>query len=105
MEAIGAIIILAIIIEGVVQAIKGTVPEGAKVPAWTWGVVAAVLGIALCLLAGVDLLTVAGITLAAPFVGQILTGVIISRGASFVHDLWAKIRGDWQKDKPPDGDQ
>ena len=94
-EAAAMILIPAMVIEAVVQVIKACVPkkEGSEPAAWLWQAVAAVLGIALCLLSQTDILSMAGISLSAPLAGQALTGVIISRGAGFVHDLWAKLRG------------
>lgn len=71
--------------------IKGWVPVTVSAPEWLWPVTSAVLAVALCVPAGVDVLAVAGITLGAPAVGSVLTGVLISRGANFMHDIWSKI--------------
>lgn len=90
-DAIGSVLMLAVLLEGIVQVIKTWVPEGARSPGWLWPVCSAGLGVLLCALANVDLLRPAGITLAVPLVGEFLTGVLISRGASFVHDLWSRI--------------
>ena len=92
MEAITMVLILAMMIEAVVQVFKGWVPETANVPKWLWPAASTALGVTLCLLAQVDLLTILGVELMTPLVGQVLTGVIISRGASFVHDLWQNIK-------------
>lgn len=48
---------------------------------------AAFLGIFLCLAAGVDFFALVGVPLAWPYVGMALSGLLVSRGANFVHDL------------------
>ena len=53
-----------------------------------------VLGILVCILAHIDIFAMVGITLAFPVFGWILTGIILSRGANFVNDLFKKIKGD-----------
>lgn len=93
METIAIVFILAILVEAVVQVIKGWVPEDVNAPAWLWPVVSAVLGVGVCIAASVDMLTLLGVSLPVPFLGPVLTGVLISRGASFVHDLWENIKG------------
>lgn len=94
MDAIMAVLMAAMILEALLQVIKGWVPEDRTPPGWTWPAVGAVLGVALCLLGKVDLLEEAGLYLSIPYVGSVLTGILISRGASFVHDLWKRLRGD-----------
>ena len=47
----------------------------------------AVLGILLCILANVDFFVLVGVELSIPIVGVILSGLLVSRGANFVHDL------------------
>lgn len=89
--AIATVFVLAVIVEALLEVLKQWLPTGLKIPTWAAAVGGGVLGIGLCLLAGVDLLALAGITLAIPVVGEVLTGILISRGASFVHDLWGKI--------------
>ena len=52
-----------------------------------------ILSIIICLLAKVDIFTIVGIELALPFVGSLLTGIVVSRGANFVNDLFTKLQG------------
>ena len=47
----------------------------------------AVLGILLCVLADVNFFAIVGIELSIPIVGVVLSGLLVSRGANFVHDL------------------
>lgn len=101
-DAIMIVVIIAVILEALVQVVKGWVPEGAKIAEWTWPVVSAVLGVVLCVLASVDVLYVAGITIKVPYVGEVLTGVLISRGAGFLHDVWSKVSNGTGYTKPGD---
>lgn len=94
METITIVLVMAVLVEAIVQVIKGWVPESANTPAWLWPVVGAVLGVGVCVTASVDVFVLLGITLSVPLVGPVVTGILISRGASFVHDLWGKIKGE-----------
>jgi hypothetical protein len=47
----------------------------------------AILGILLCILANVDFFALVGVELSIPIVGVVLSGLLVSRGANFVHDL------------------
>lgn len=53
-----------------------------------------VLGIVICLLAQIDIFPIVGLNMAVPFVGSIFTGIIVSRGANFVNDLFKKLKGE-----------
>lgn len=91
-EAIATILMLAVLAEGIIEVVKSWVPEGTIAPGWLWPVTSAVLGVFLCVLSNVDVLSIAGVSLNVPIVGSIFTGVLISRGASFVHDLWSRMK-------------
>jgi len=49
------------------------------------------VGILVAFGARMDLFVLVGIPLSIPYLGYILTGVLISRGANFVHDLWTNF--------------
>lgn len=53
-----------------------------------------ILGILVCVLAQIDIFALVGITLKLPIVGYVLTGIICSRGANFVNDLFKKVKGE-----------
>lgn len=53
-----------------------------------------ILGIIICLLAKIDIFSIVGLNLFIPFIGSILTGIIVSRGANFVNDLFKKLKGE-----------
>lgn len=46
-----------------------------------------VIGILVCILVNIDIFTIVQIPVNIPIVGCVLTGIIISRGANFLHDL------------------
>jgi hypothetical protein len=108
---ITAILILATLVESLVEylihplvklpAATGGKPPAARPiagePAVTWRdlllrYVAAAVGILLCWIYNADLRAVAGLAMVGlvspwPWVGNIVTGLIIGRGANFVHDF------------------
>lgn len=92
MDIFAAVLAIALLVEALIEVCKRFVPQDAQPPVWLWPAVGCVLGVTICTLAQVDALALLGVTLSAPVVGYILTGVLVSRGASFVHDLWGKIK-------------
>ena len=53
-----------------------------------------VISILICILAKIDIFPIVNLSIMVPVIGSILTGIIVSRGANFVHDLFNKISGD-----------
>lgn len=49
--------------------------------------------------AGLDILCLVGIPTKIPFIGVILTGILISRGTNFMHDLVCSISNIYQNTK------
>lgn len=88
MEKLLIIIIVALVAESVWETLKMTWQEG-KVSIDRIGalVVALVLSIGVRL----DILSLLGINTTIPLLGVILTGILISRGSNFIHDLLVKI--------------
>ena len=88
MEKLLVIVVVALIAESVWETLKMTWQEG-KVSIDRIGalVVALVLSIGVRL----DILSLLGINTTIPLLGVILTGILISRGSNFIHDLLAKI--------------
>lgn len=80
---IATIIVLAVTVEALVEYGKLIVEGGWNLKQ----VIALVLGVALAVLADVDLFAVAGITFIVPFVGTVLTGIMFSRGSNYVADF------------------
>lgn len=52
---------------------------------------ALVIGIALAVMGSLDLFDMLGISLGIPIVGTICTGILISRGSNWIHDLMKKV--------------
>jgi len=50
-----------------------------------------VIGVLISILAKIDIFELQGLVLSIPFIGYILTGILISRGSNFIHDLYGKI--------------
>lgn len=86
------VFVLAVLVEAVLEVVKGGILEEGKAPGWVWPAVGAVLGVVVCVAAGVDVFALLGVELAVPYLGAGLTGVLISRGASFVHDVWGRLK-------------
>lgn len=72
--------------------VKTWIPEETNIPGWVWPVVSAGFGILICVLAGVDVFGLLEVDLSAPEVGNVLSGILVSRGASFTHDLWENLK-------------
>lgn len=51
----------------------------------------AIIGVILSVLAQLDLFSLVGINFLVPYVGQVLTGFIISKGANYIFDFITKI--------------
>lgn len=51
------------------------------------------LSVTICILAKVNIFEIVGINLSISVIGCALTGIICSRGANFVNDLFSKLNG------------
>lgn len=51
------------------------------------------IGLVFAVGSGLDLFSLLGISFVYPIIGQILTGVLLSRGANFVHDIFKAAEG------------
>jgi len=91
METSALVVLFAILAEAVVQVVKAGVPETVRGPAWLWPTVSAVAGVAMCVTADVDALGALGVETKVALIGQTITGLLVSRGASFVHDVWSMV--------------
>ena len=83
------LIIVAILIEAIWENLK-MIWKDRKISLNTIGVL--VISIIVCLLAKTDIFPIVGLSLSVPFVGSGLTGIIVSRGANFVNDLFKKLK-------------
>lgn len=85
-----ALVIVAILVEAIWENIKMIYQKG-KVSISMIG--SLVVSILLCTLTKVDIFPVVGLTISVPVIGSVLTGIIVSRGANFVNDLFTKLKG------------
>ena len=98
--ALTGILVLATIAEAIVEHIFAPIldardptdmePEPARVldwPALALRYVSVLIGVALCILYQVDLLAYFDLVSPWPFVGWIITGLLIGRGSNFIHDF------------------
>lgn len=85
------LVIVAILIEAVWENIK-MVWQNGKFSIDKIG--SLVISILICILVKIDIFPIVNLSIMVPVIGSILTGIIVSRGANFVHDLFNKISGD-----------
>lgn len=90
METVGIIIVAALLAESIWETGKVVWQEG-KVSVDRIG--ALVVGIIFAVGAGLDLCAFLGICFVFPVIGQVLTGILLSRGANFIHDLLKAAEG------------
>jgi hypothetical protein len=53
---------------------------------------ALLVGILVAMGSGLDVCAAVGIPMTVPFLGSILTGILLSRGANFVHDVLGAVQ-------------
>lgn len=91
MEMVLKLTILAVLVEGVVETFK-LIYENGKLKIDS--IMALVVGLFVSFSVGVDLFEVIGIESNIPFIGVVLTGILISRGGNFIHDFFKKVKGE-----------
>ena len=84
------LIIIAILVEAIWEHCKMVWKEGK----FSVNMVGSLLiSMLVCLLTEADIFPIVGLNITVPFVGSILTGIVVSRGANFVNDLFSKLKG------------
>jgi chromate transport protein ChrA len=53
---------------------------------------AIIIAVFLCVAAQADFFQMIGIPLSVPYAGMVLSGLIVSRGANFVHDIFNRVQ-------------
>ncbi len=107
LDDVAAVVLLAVIVEKVVDMIKAAANSAAPRPpgkAWpiVWFAVSSGIGITLCILFQVNIfeaLGLTGFTPASYVAGQIVTGVAVGGGSGFVHDLIDRLKAGKVADK------
>lgn len=82
------IIIIAILIEAIWENLK-MVWQNGKINIDKIG--ALVISIIICLLVNANVFSLVDLTISVQYIANILTGIIVSRGANVVHDLFSKL--------------
>jgi hypothetical protein len=81
------ILLLLATAEAVSESIKWLI-DGIKQKSWDYDrLIAFVVSITVCVLAGFDLFSYIGWDLSLPYAGSFLTGIAVSRGANILHDV------------------
>ena len=94
MQGVVLILVMAIVVEALVEygkSIGKAFSEGSVKVAVTH-LAAIAVGITLCFAAGCDLFDTVGVGFGWSWLGKILTGIIISRGANYVSDFVKKLQ-------------
>ncbi len=86
------VIMLAIVVQFVVDIIKGIIPILEIGTFKLSPVYALIVGIILAIVYNVNIMAGLGFVGNAEIVGQIVTGLVVSGGSSFVHELFSKLR-------------
>lgn len=60
--------------------------------------VSMICSLLICTAYGIDMLALLGLTTTVPFVGQVITAIIVSAGSTTVHELIGKINEERKKD-------
>ena len=94
MEGFVLIVTLAVVVEALVEYGKSIASaflrkEGKTAVAQ---LAAVLLGVTLCVAGRGDLFAAAGIAFVWPWLGTVLTGILISRGANYVSDFIGKLQ-------------
>jgi hypothetical protein len=101
LSALGPVVViflLAALAEGLVEylvapwleGLKGATEKLENVRVMALRYISALVGIGLSLVYGADLLAIFGVEAGVPYVGSVLTGVLIGRGSNYVHDFVGK---------------
>lgn len=88
MEGIQAVIILAFLVEAIYTNLR-MMWDSNK---FDWNKLGALLvAVIVSVFAGVDVFPAVGINMIVPYIGSVLTGILISRGANVIFDVLKKI--------------
>ena len=94
MKGIALIVVLAIVVEALVEYGKSLL-EAFRSGGWKAPVVqliAMAVAVLLCFASGADMFSVLDVEFSAPWIGVLLTGIFASRGSNYVNDMIGKIR-------------
>ena len=84
-----AVVVVAILIESAVETFNTLFKNNGKLSYKKIGAI--ILSISVCICAKLDLFSILGITMVVPYVGEIVTGLVVSRGSGVVNSLIEKL--------------
>ena len=84
-----AVVVVAILIESAVETFNTLFKNNGKLSYKKIGAI--ILSIAVCVCAKLDLFSILGITMVVPYVGEIVTVLVVSRGSGVVNSLIEKL--------------
>ncbi len=85
---ISAVLVMAVVVEAVIDYVKTWVVE--KKIQWQQ-IFAMLFGILVSFAYCLDVLALVGIESHVAYVGNVLTGILISRGSNYIHDLYNRL--------------
>ena len=85
---ISSVVIMSVVTEAIVTYTKTFVVD--KKIKWQI-IAAAVFSIVICIAYGLDIPQMAGVSTSIPFVGNVITGILVSRGSNYIYDLLKKF--------------
>lgn len=88
MEQFGKIFLMSFVVVSIYDIVKGFYKDN-KVDVNS--IVTAVLGIIVAILAQLDVFALLGVSFIIPYFGQVLTGLVISKGSNYVYDFITRI--------------
>lgn len=88
MEQFGKILLMSFVVVSIYDIIKGFYKDN-KVD--INAIITAIIGIILAILAQLDIFCLIGIDFLIPYVGQVLTGLVLSKGSNYIYDFITKI--------------
>ncbi len=91
MEIFLLLVVLGLLVEAIVETLK-LVWDAEKRKVSVPVICSLVVGIGIAMLTQASIFELLNITIvASSWLGYIITGILISRGSSFIHDLWSRI--------------
>jgi hypothetical protein len=91
MDLFIVIILLATLVQFIVDRLKALIPVAQIGTVKLAPIYALIIGITFAIMSHVNIITMAGFEM-QPLIGEITTGIIISGGSAFVHEVIAKLR-------------
>ena len=94
MQTVVLILVLAITVEAIIQYSKTIIEmlEKKQYKTFATQLAAILLSVFICFTAGVDLYTLVGVSFTLPWLGMLLTGIVVSRGSNYPSDFIKRLQ-------------